>query len=356
MGDIWVGTSNGIYTFKYNETKEEEQPSFEMNHIPVFQYPDSLMEKIEMAVASQQLPLSSLLQVGNSQNLSAPFELQESTEVLIIASGESVNKFDFYDYGWLENHKGIKIWEIGGGHVHAGSHHSNRIKVDIIQLPPGRYHLHYKSDESHSYSNYLKNIPPPDRPELWGIQILSISKSLTNSIKRNLENLPLNLPPLGGEFYIFKDQNETLWLANTMSEFIKIKIEKGKEPQFELISFSKDSSFVIYNICNAKDKNQLWFSGYKRNLSTGARIPVITLFDTKEQSIIRPLIEYDNLRRNIQNNAFCMDRTDRLWVGSIGNGGLYFGDTHDPTLSLTNFKIPDKRRRVENQQVLSLHL
>ena len=45
----------------------------------------------------------------------------------------------------------------------------NRSVESTIRLPAGAYVLRYRSDGSHSYSDW--NSDPPDDPESWGISV-----------------------------------------------------------------------------------------------------------------------------------------------------------------------------------------
>ena len=74
-----------------------------------------------------------------------------------------------FDYGWIEDDKGTRVWEMQEPKTsHAGGAGKNR-KVDVvITLPAGSYKLRYKSDDSHAFDHW--NALPPDI-NFWGISV-----------------------------------------------------------------------------------------------------------------------------------------------------------------------------------------
>jgi hypothetical protein len=75
----------------------------------------------------------------------------------------------FVDYGWIENEKGEKLWEMEPLHSrHAGGAYRNQ-KVDtVLHLSQGKYTVKYVSDESHGYNSW--NEPAPHTP-FYGIVV-----------------------------------------------------------------------------------------------------------------------------------------------------------------------------------------
>lgn len=116
-----------------------------------------------------KLPVvAQIVQVVNKEDKTLPFSLPSSQDVRIFAIGEGQNG-EMFDYGWIEDDKGSRVWEMQAPKTtHAGGANKNR-KVDTqITLPPGNYKLRYKSDDSHSFDNW--NSLPPDI-NFWGIAI-----------------------------------------------------------------------------------------------------------------------------------------------------------------------------------------
>mgnify|MGYP000692533949 CR=1 FL=1 len=73
----------------------------------------------------------------------------------------------FVDYGWIEDQKGDRIWEMDARFSKwAGGAYKNQMTDTLIRLQPGTYALKYVSDESHAYGRW--NDSPPETP-FYGI-------------------------------------------------------------------------------------------------------------------------------------------------------------------------------------------
>ncbi|HWS86530.1 MAG TPA: serine hydrolase [Pyrinomonadaceae bacterium] len=118
---------------------------------------------------SAKTPVALISEVADDQNRTAEFTLPSATSVRVFAQGEG-DGGRMYDYGWIEDAAtGKAVWEMKGAETaHAGGAEKNR-KVDAtVSLPAGRYRLHYKSDDSHSFDNW--NALPPEI-NFWGIAL-----------------------------------------------------------------------------------------------------------------------------------------------------------------------------------------
>jgi hypothetical protein len=116
-----------------------------------------------------KLPLvAQIVQVLDNEDKSVAFSLTGSQEVRIFAIGEGQGG-EMFDYGWIEDEKGSRVWEMKEPNTgHAGGAGKNR-KVDaVITLPAGNYKLRYKSDDSHAFDHW--NSLPPDI-NFWGIAV-----------------------------------------------------------------------------------------------------------------------------------------------------------------------------------------
>ncbi len=121
------------------------------------------------AELSAKTPLARISEVADDAAKTAEFTLTSATGVRVFAQGEGLGG-QMYDYGWIEDAAtGKAVWEMKAAETaHAGGAEKNR-KVDAaLSLPPGRYKLHYKSDDSHSFNNW--NAQPPDI-NFWGIAL-----------------------------------------------------------------------------------------------------------------------------------------------------------------------------------------
>ena len=116
-----------------------------------------------------KLPLiAQIVQVLDNEDKTLAFSVATSEEVRIFAIGEG-QPGEMFDYGWIEDDKGSRVWEMQEAKTtHAGGAGKNR-KVDaVITLPAGNYKLRYKSDDSHAFDQW--NSLPPDI-NFWGIAV-----------------------------------------------------------------------------------------------------------------------------------------------------------------------------------------
>ena len=112
--------------------------------------------------------IAQILQVADNEDKTIAFNVTSSQEVRIFAAGEG-QPGEMFDYGWIEDDKGTRVWEMQEPKTaHAGGAGKNR-KVDVvITLPAGNYKLRYKSDDSHAFDRW--NALPPDI-NFWGIAV-----------------------------------------------------------------------------------------------------------------------------------------------------------------------------------------
>lgn len=113
--------------------------------------------------------LAELVRMGDGERARATFRLDRETSVRVYALGEGDGQM--YDYGWIEEEEsGRVVWEMTYRMTDpAGGARKNRSVESTIRLPAGAYVLRYRSDGSHSYSDW--NSDPPDDPESWGISV-----------------------------------------------------------------------------------------------------------------------------------------------------------------------------------------
>ncbi len=118
---------------------------------------------------SARSALAEITRVGDNEDRSVPFELQQKQKVRVFALGEAGDE-NMADFGWIEKAEtGETIWKMAQAEtVPAGGAQKNR-KADLtIELPAGKYKLRYKSDDSHSFDRW--NSTPPDI-YFWGIAL-----------------------------------------------------------------------------------------------------------------------------------------------------------------------------------------
>ncbi len=113
--------------------------------------------------------IAQILQVQDNEDKSLAFSLASSQSVRIFAIGEGGQPGEMFDYGWIEDDKGSRVWEMQETKTtHAGGAGKNR-QIDVqITLPAGNYKLRYKSDDSHAFDHW--NSLPPEI-NFWGIAV-----------------------------------------------------------------------------------------------------------------------------------------------------------------------------------------
>jgi CubicO group peptidase (beta-lactamase class C family) len=116
-----------------------------------------------------KLPLvAQIVEVLDNEDKTVPFSLASSQEIRIFAIGEG-QPGEMFDYGWIEDDKGSRVWEMKEPQTtHAGGAGKNRIVDAQITLPAGNYKLRYKTDDPHSFDHW--NSLPPDI-NFWGIAV-----------------------------------------------------------------------------------------------------------------------------------------------------------------------------------------
>src|ERR1041384_1956963 len=112
--------------------------------------------------------VAQIVEVLDNEDKTVSFSLTRSQGVRIFAIGEGQGG-EMFDYGWIEDDKGSRVWEMKEPQTtHAGGAGKNR-KVDAqITLPAGNYKLRYKTDDSHAFDHW--NSLPPDI-NFWGIAV-----------------------------------------------------------------------------------------------------------------------------------------------------------------------------------------
>jgi hypothetical protein len=116
--------------------------------------------------------LAQLLDMGDNDDARTTFRLTAETRLRIYAVGEG-RDHNMFDYGWIEDEHGRRVWEMDFEHTEpAGGADKNRMFEGVITLPAGTYVLRYSSDGSHSHADW--NDDPPDDPESWGISVFRL--------------------------------------------------------------------------------------------------------------------------------------------------------------------------------------
>jgi hypothetical protein len=113
--------------------------------------------------------LGILTQPRDDDLLSSSFTLEEETPLSIYAIGEG-DRYEMYDYGWIEDATGDVVWEMDYPHSRpAGGARKNRMFKGVIRLEKGSYTAYFQTDGSHSFSDW--NASPPKDPYHYGMTL-----------------------------------------------------------------------------------------------------------------------------------------------------------------------------------------
>ena len=118
---------------------------------------------------AKKTAIAQVVEVADSEDKVVEFTLPRTERMRVFAIGEGTGG-QMYDYGWIEHAEtGKAVWEMKEPMTtHAGGAGKNRLIDTVVTLPAGKYKLHYKSDDSHSFDNW--NALPPDI-NFWGIAL-----------------------------------------------------------------------------------------------------------------------------------------------------------------------------------------
>jgi len=114
--------------------------------------------------------IAQITKVFDDKELKKDFSISKKSKIRIIALGESRGN-DLVDYAWITDSNGKFVWEMNYNETkHAGGAEKNRIFNNLIELESGKYYLHFKTDDSHSFEEW--NSTPPDNQQMFGVTIL----------------------------------------------------------------------------------------------------------------------------------------------------------------------------------------
>ena len=183
-GNYWIGTTFGGVAYLDTKSNSIKRFADSVNR----EYSQELLDLVKLKQDTDK----SLLRIndaGNNANLSFDFKITKPRKYLLISTGEgSVSRGELVDWGWISDAQGQIVWNNKqmDENFYLGGAIKNRIKIDIQELKPGNYTMHYKSDESHSFGKW--NQDAPTYLSMWGIQIIELEDpGVINRIQRLLD-------------------------------------------------------------------------------------------------------------------------------------------------------------------------
>lgn len=125
--------------------------------------------------APESAAIAQIIGVKDDDRRSKVFELSENKTVRVYAIGEG-DSDEMYDYGYIKSlDTGKRVWNMYADETeHAGGAGKNRQVNDVIDLKAGKYKVYYRTDGSHSSSDW--NATPPTDQYNYGITVYDASR------------------------------------------------------------------------------------------------------------------------------------------------------------------------------------
>lgn len=128
--------------------------------------------------------LVTINRVRNDSSETRMFQVLADAQVRIYAVGEARRRSSsVFDYGWIEDLTRDRIvWSMNPRECEfAGGSRKNIAARDTITLKPGKYALHFESDDTHAFGDWTEE--PPNDPIFWGITLWPRDESETAKFK-----------------------------------------------------------------------------------------------------------------------------------------------------------------------------
>jgi len=299
-GNIWVGTDFGINIIDENSNVVNSVPSFMSRKYNLD------LKNLLSDLHSNSQPLSSILGVGDYQDMAKDFVLTKDENVIISSIGEGLDQWNMVDYGWIESSDGDTLWSAADFYstFHAGGGAKNRIKMGMMKLKKGRYRLRYVSDDSHSVESY--NDKPPQDSLNWGIVMFSLDDQSFSKYEAIL-NRDHSTSHLNGESIRIL----TLASDNSIWAGTNVGVSKINPETFEVTNYRHDGK-------NANSLSNDRINGIREDLNGNIWIATtdgLNKYDPRTDSFTI-LREKDGLPSN-HIRAIEIDDSGDIWVGSL---------------------------------------
>ena len=229
FGNLWLSTGNGLVKF---DTKTKSS-SF-IREKGFLTYDNKVFSIIDTLIKNGNT-ISSILNVGDYQDLKKDFNIEKKSNILLVSVGEGLPDgiSTMVDFGLLTDSKNDTLFihrSVLGGSKYLSGVNKNRIAIKTLTLNPGSYKLRYISDDSHSYGKW--NSDAPIDSAWWGIQIFSISDDELSKINEMLEN-DESKPSIEGQFIgVAKYSKDGNIIIGNDAGFSKYHISQNKIEKF----------------------------------------------------------------------------------------------------------------------------
>ena len=245
-GRLWLGAEGGLFRLEPGaDSLVGPRTSY---HEP---YPASGLARLDLLVDGTP-PLAALTRVGKGADLERVFDLQEATDVLLLGVGElaPLRAWDagyngdvgVGDVGWLEDARGDTLWAMDVlRSAWAGGRNRNRLVVDTLTLPPGRYRLRYRSDQEWNFGDWWytwegsrdRSDAAPSRPAWWGLQVFPVSGSASlPAVTAGPEQTVRGGPPLPSAF--LETRAGVVWIGTGRGGLVRYDRQADRYDPFPL--------------------------------------------------------------------------------------------------------------------------
>lgn len=368
-GNLWIGTHGGglnklalpespIWLKQGADSKAEKAPTPPLIFRHYFANGPTYHPDIYAAIdslKSRSRLLASILYLQNYEESTDYLTIKKPTTVLIVSMGDG-NAYGMADYGWIEKGENDDIvWKMDYEKTnHGGGGNRNRVQIDIVDLKPGQYKLRYRSDDQHSYKQWVTS--PPNHSELWGIQIFAISKSEKAAFKQKLQRrISPNSLSHNWITALHQDNEGNLWIGTADGLSCLKKGPDNQQAYFAVFKHdshdpgSLNHSYInsIYSGGNGDD-DPLWIITSTDGLNR---------FDRKTGQVIRypttpapESLSGDYLSAG-KITALLRDRHKNLWIGTNEEGLSYLSAASQKIVMAENSPGHGGHRNHEHQPI-----
>lgn len=331
-GNLWVGTrGGGLNRLSWPEGENPGTAAapiaatlrFEHFHAQGPTYMPSVFAVIDSLRAAGRR-LGHFLGPPNYQDTTIVFDVPRGGPLAVVGMGEG-NAFGMQDYGWIEGvNMGPEVWRMNyEDSRHAGGATRNRIQINLVNLPAGRYQIRFRSDGRHDAGNWVAQ--PPGHPHLWGVQVLSIDATtharLTALLK--VQRVPNSLPH-NWITDLYEDGDGLLWIG-TADGLVRLEPEENGPGRFRVYQHdSDDPASLNHSSIRAIFDGGDPFAGHLWIRTAGSGLNRFDKRTGSAQLLPGPPSDAGGLSVTAQ----IRDSDGMLWVGTRGEG-LYCIDIRD---------------------------
>lgn len=292
------------------------------------------------------------------------FTLSSATNVRIYSIGEG-GKGETFDYMWImDANTRERVFEMSYRNTRFAGGADKNIKLDeTIELPEGSYLVHYRTDESHSYSGW--NALPPDDPQFWGVTIYPATSSdqkhvMSYQAPKNLEpivdltrvrnyelvsrgfelgkDMDLSVLCIGEQghddemadygWIVDADTRETVWkMRPYRSEYAggadKNRMIQGKInlPKGKYVAYYRTDGSHAYNSWNSSRPDDESHWGLTLWAINEADLEAVDYFDEESYTAENVVVEINMITdRDYRREHFSLPNTTRVTIIAMGEG------------------------------------